>query len=78
MTSITFEHTDTFNGESNYSWVKRHTIETNKELSRLVLVRKAKAFAGLTNVRCEVSDFGDMIAIYPKGLCQVVFITYNN
>jgi hypothetical protein len=29
----------------------------------------------LTNVRCEVSDCGDMIMIKPRWQCVVMFIT---
>jgi hypothetical protein len=72
---IRIEHTDTFGGESNYSWVRRTEIPNNK--SRRSIVRQAKKFAGITNVRCVVDDFGDLIAIRPRGLCQVVFCTWG-
>lgn len=35
---INIEHTDTFGGESNYSWLRRETIETDKELSDLAII----------------------------------------
>lgn len=75
--NITFEHTDTFGGEANYSWVKRETLESEKELSDLALVRRAKQFAGFTGLKCRVENFGDMIAIYPSHICQVCFITFE-
>lgn len=77
MLHINFEHTDTYGGESNYSWVKRETItlHPSKNLSDLAIVRRAKAWAGFTGLRCRVEKYGDMIAIYPRGLCQVVFVT---
>jgi hypothetical protein len=74
---ITFEHTDTFNGEANYCWVKRETFTHEKELSDLALVRRAKAFAGFTGIRCCVEHWEDTIAIFPNNLCQVVFITFD-
>lgn len=79
MASITIEHTDTFGGEANYSWVRRETIEEpeNKPFSRRAIVRKAKAFAGMAGYRTKVTDYGDMIEIRPAGLCQVVFITWG-
>lgn len=74
--AIQFEHTDTFGGEANYCWVKRaHLIGANN-LSDRALVRKAKAWAGLTGMRCETSICGDMIEIRPRGICQVLFINY--
>jgi len=76
---IKFEHTDLFGGECNYSWVRRIEIEDNPKLSNLALVRKAKAWAGLTGLRCNVEKYGDMIRIdaTPSGLLHVVFITYH-
>jgi hypothetical protein len=76
---IHFEHTDTFGGEANYSWVNRLTIEVsdNKPLTRRQLVRRAKKFADMSRYRADVSDFGDMISIQPKALCQIVFITFE-
>ena len=67
----TIEQTDTFGREANYSWVKRWN--TKKELTNLL----AKKLAGLTGVRCRREDMGDLIALYPVGYCQVVFIGYS-
>lgn len=80
MTTITIEHTDTFGGEANYCWVRRETIEEpeNKPFTKRAIVRKAKAFAGFTGRKSEVTDFGDMIEIRPRGLCQIVFVTWEH
>ena len=75
--SIQFEHTDTFAGESNYSWVRRGEYAGKRPESRLSIVRHAKAWAGLTGIPCRVDNFGDMLAIWPRGVCQVVFITWE-
>lgn len=72
----TIEHTDTFGGEANYCWAKRWS--TKKELTDLQLVRLAKRLTGLTGVRCRREDYGDMLALYPQGICQVVFIAYSD
>ena len=69
------EHTDTFSGESNYCWVHRHEVSGE---TRLQVIRRAKKACGLNGVRCTVSDFGDMYEIRPQGLCQVVFVTYQD
>jgi len=68
------EHTDTFAGEANYCWVNRHALPDG--LTRLQLVRRAKALTGLTGVRSLVHDCGGTLEIRPIGLCQVVFVTW--
>lgn len=75
MSKIRFEHTDTFGGESNYSWV-RHEEYTGKAQSDRAIIRAAKKFAGISGIRCRKENYGDMIALYPAGMCQVVFITW--
>jgi hypothetical protein len=74
---LNFEHTDTFAGESNYSWVRRETIDASDALSDRAIVRRAKAWAGLSGVRSRVEKMGDMIAIHPRGICHVVFVTFG-
>jgi hypothetical protein len=75
---VNFEHTDTFAGESNYSWVHRDSFQAPDNVSDRALVRKAKAWAGLSGVRSRVDKHGDLIAIYPQGICHVVFITFGD
>ena len=76
---IRLEHTDLYGGEANYSWVRRGTIETGKALSDRAIVRRAKAWAGLTGLRCRVDNLGGMIRIdaSPAGLLHVVFVTFE-
>ena len=79
MVKYQVEHTDTFGGESNYSWVNRYEITPRGKTpkgERLSLVRQAKALTGLAGVRCGVTDYGDMIEIRPHGICQIVFVSY--
>jgi len=75
---IQFEHTDLYGGEANYSWVRRTSIE-DANLSDKAIVRRAKAWAGLTGLRCKVENWGDMLRIdaSPSGLLHVVFVTYE-
>lgn len=72
------EITDTFGGESNYSWVKNYSIPYESVKTRQALMRKAKSLAGWTGIRSEVTDFGDMIEVRPRNLCQIMFITYKD
>ena len=75
--TITFELTDTYGGDANYSWVQRGRIDLNENASELSIVKSAKAEAGLTNIRCRKENYGDTIALYPYGLCMVLFINFE-
>lgn len=80
------EVTDTFGGEANYSWVRRYTIETpaceyRDPAYNRTLVRRAKAAAGWTGLRCDTYAHGDMIELRPAGSrapCWVMFITWDD
>ena len=86
MNTYDVEYTDTFGGQSNYSWVRRGSV-TVPELPHydakanrrqmVQVVRKAKAIAGLTGVKCRREEHGDLIALYPYGSCTVLFISYR-
>ena len=72
MTTYAIEHTDTFSGEPNYSWVRRFTVEA---YTRLELIRRVKKQCGLAGLRCDVYDSGEDIEIRPSHVSEVVFIT---
>jgi hypothetical protein len=72
------EITDTFGGESNYSWVKRGTTTAK---TRRGIIKAVKDLAGWTGwCRVKVAYFsGDFIEIRPttsSGVCQVAFVTF--
>ena len=71
-----FEYTDTFAGEANYSWVKRETVTYDDSPSDRALVRRAKAWAGITGRRCTVENYGDSFTIRPSGRLTVLFIQW--
>lgn len=70
-----FEYTDTFGGAANYSWVNRYEIELPENISDLALMRRAKSWAGLTNVRGRSENYGDQLSFYPRGHCTVLFVS---
>ena len=72
MNTYNVEYTDTYAGESNYSWVRRHTITAKSDRAA---IRAAKAAVGLTGTRCRKANYGDMIDLRPVGCCTVLFIT---
>jgi hypothetical protein len=76
MSKFLFENTDTFGGEANYCWVNREEFTLPDSISDRALVRRAKAWAGYTGLRCEVSNYGDTIEIRPRGLCQILFVSF--
>ena len=69
------EHTDTIGGDANYCWVRRGTIAVKTD-TNLAAVRAAKAYLGWSGHPCRVEIYGDTIAIYPRGVCQVCFLTW--
>ena len=75
MCTFNVELTDTFGGESNYSWVKREQLTSNKDTMRSI-IQKAKEWAGYTGLPCKVENYGDMIRLAPRGICHVMFITF--
>ncbi len=70
------EYTDTFGGESNYSWVRRESFICEGMTDRQI-VRKAKSLLTLGGKRADYRrswNSGDMIAQYFS--CTVMFITF--
>jgi len=74
MKKIRIEHTDTFGGEANYTWVHREEIEVPNNLSDLAIVRRAKKELGYSNHRCNRSDLGGTIVLDPVGESTRIFI----
>ena len=74
---INIEMTDTFGGGANYSWVKRETIELNDKVTDRQIVIACKKALGITGVKCDKEDFGDMIKLKIRKACVVVFITFE-
>ena len=70
---ITIEHTDTYGGETNYSWLCRYHCKAENLTDRQQVIL-AKRLAGLTGIRCQVERVSYLITIYPLNICQVVFI----
>ena len=94
MNKYNVEYTDTFAGESNYSWVERAVVVmpelthygydggTNYARANKVykreLMKKAKAAMGITGLRGVSHDHGDMIEFRPYGQATVMFITWKD
>jgi len=74
---IQIELTDTFGGESNYSWVKRYRLEYKPGETSRALMRRVKGAVGWSGIRCRVSNCGYMIDIRPAGAALVAFVTWE-
>lgn len=68
------EMTDTFNGEANYCWLRRATIDAPADASSQTLIRRAKKVLSIKG-RHRTSDFGDLIRLDMVGACICLFIT---
>lgn len=69
------EHTDTFGGEANYSWVNRENVMIPAQYCGAWVIRKAKEAMGLTHLKHFATDFGDTIRVDFRQDNQVLFIT---
>lgn len=68
-----YEYTDTFSGEANYSWVRRGKVRARNEAHAIKL---AKAACDLTGVRCD-RDAGETVTLRPRGMCTVLFVNWH-
>lgn len=71
-TQFQVEITDTFGGESNYSWVKRYTVHANSFMGAMRIA--ARDFGGEWR---KESDYGDMARYNMKNACICAFVTYS-
>lgn len=75
MTIWNVEHTDTFGGEANYSWVRRATIELPDDATQHAIVRAAKAAIGETGNPNRTDYYsGDTYQLDYPGRCVRTFI----
>lgn len=70
-------HTDTFGGEANYGWVKRHEFAVTSDASQHKITRQAKALVGMTGVKSDTADFDSGLTIKPRGYHQVIFVDFE-
>lgn len=71
------EYTDTFNGEANYSWVRRAEFTAPTNAPNLNLVRRAKQLMGLEGLRGKTEFLGYGLRYQPSNSCTVLFILWE-
>lgn len=69
--------TDTFGGDLNYSWVKRHEIQPNSELTTRQILKIAREQFGITAKMRQLWDSGSDMA-YKLDHCNIALhIMFN-
>jgi hypothetical protein len=71
------EVTDLYCGEANYNWVHRHEVYLPINTMQREIIRRAKALEGWTGMRTNNEYYEDMVVLRPRGLLQVMFITFE-
>jgi len=72
------EYTDTFSGESNYSWVRRAYFDAPGQSDTRELMRMARKALDLVGLRGRVYNTGDTIEFRPYGMCTMLFVSPAN
>jgi hypothetical protein len=72
---VSYEYTDTFGGEANYSWCRRGSFNCGG--SDLSIIRRVKKELGLNGVKCRKEDNGDLVTLIPIGSNTIVFISFE-
>ncbi len=90
--SYAVEYTDTFNGEANYSWVRRARIASPEwtkfkdwdgngrrepRAYQRTVMHRAKKAVGLTGVRGVTQSLGDGYEFRPYNSCTVLFVNWS-
>ena len=71
------EYTDTYGGETNYSWVRRAYIESADSIGQAM--RKARAEFGLTGMRGDITgQFGDESHWKPRNCCTILMVRHDD
>lgn len=70
------EVTDTFSGEANYCWVRRGTTQGETRRAKIAAVRRLAGWH--VSIRVDCSDYGDMLEVRPRGICQIAFVIWSD
>ena len=77
LIKVELEFTDTFNGDANYSWVNRDTIEVLENISDSSLIKIAKKQMGIDlDIRLQLMQeiLFDWISISLQQFCSLLFL----
>lgn len=71
------EYTDTYNGEANYSWVRRAEFAAPPNCPNLTLIKRAKHLMGLEGLRGRTESLGYGLRYQPSNSGTVLFILWE-
>ena len=74
MRNFRVEYTDTVSGDANYSWCERETVSLSDCATDRQIVLACKNAVGLSGIKCDREQWGEMIVLRPRGSYTVVFI----
>ena len=73
------EYTDTFGGETNYSWVRRAAFKMPEGATKRSILQRARKELGLTGAKGDVTaDFGDEYHWVPRGCCTILMVRWSD
>lgn len=71
------EYTDTYGGETNYSWVRRAYIDS--ALTPYEALKKARAEFGLSGVKGDITlSAGDEAWWKPRCFCTILMVRWDD
>lgn len=76
LMKVSFEYTDKFGEDANYSWVERKTVEVLENVSDIYLIRLAKKEMGINLRHKTPENIGDTIRLDFYKSNAVLFITF--
>ncbi len=77
LMKVSFEYTDKFGEDANYSWVNRKTVEVLENVSDTYLIRLAKKEMGI-NLKHKIPEkIRDTIRLDFYNSCTVLFINFE-
>lgn len=71
------EVTNTYGGEANYSWVRRHELRGLEGKSDLAIVRRVKREIGWSGHRCRTEKWAMESASFPVAFAKFVLSTFT-
>lgn len=76
--NISIEVTDTANGHTNYSWIKRVELQVTDCSSRLSIVRQVKRAIGWNGIPCQVNEVSDWLELRRPSANMVAFVEFDD
>ena len=76
--NISIEVTDTANGHTNYSWIRRVELQMIDCSSQLSIVRRVKQAIGWNGIPCQVNKVSDWLELRRPKENLVAFVEFDD